>query len=146
MLNSLTHQNLLHCSNYRNRLNNDDDIEGGSVSTMTKKVQGKNRLTVKTTRAKSSTNVPFESGFRFYTTVGNYAGVTATNLNEFAGILQTIPIESITFHFQRKDFQHWINDTLKDTELAGQMNTIKQGLSAEDLRKEILTIVKARAV
>jgi len=113
---------------------------------MTKKVQGKNRLIVKTTRAKSPTTVPFESGFRFYTTVGNYAGVTATNLNEFTGILQTIPIESITFHFQRKDFQHWINDTLKDTELAGQMNTIKQGLSAEDLRKEILTIVKARAV
>ena len=113
---------------------------------MTKKVQGKNRLSVKTARAKSPTTVPFECGFRFYTTVGNYAGVTATNLNEFTTMLQTIPVESIIFHFQRKDFQHWINDTLKDTELAGQMNNIKQGLSAEDLRKEILAIVKARAV
>jgi len=113
---------------------------------MTKKVQGKNRLIVKTTRAKSPPTVPFESGFRFCTTVGNYTGVTATNLSEFTAMLQTIPVESITFHFQRKDFQHWIRDTLKDTELAGQMNTVKQGLCAEDLRKEILSIVKTRAI
>jgi len=113
---------------------------------MSKKVQGKNRLIVKTNRAKSPTTVPFESGFRFYTTVGSYTGLTATNLSEFVAMLQTIPAESIAFHFQRKDFQHWIKDTLKDTELAGQMNTIKQESSSEDLRKEILTIVKARAV
>jgi len=113
---------------------------------MTKEVQGKNRLIAKTTRAKSPTTVLFESGFRFYTTIGNYTGVTVTNLSEFAAMLQTIPVESITFHFQRKDFQHWIKDTLKDTELAEQMNTIKQGLSAEDLRKEILSIVKTRAI
>jgi hypothetical protein len=113
---------------------------------MTKKVQGKNRLIVKTTRAKSLTTVPFESGFQFYTAIGNYTGITATNLNEFAAILQTIPLESINFHFQRKDFQQWLKDTVKDTELAEQMNNIKQGLSAEDLRKEILSIVKTRAV
>ncbi len=113
---------------------------------MTKKVQGKNRLIVKTTRAKSLTTVPFESGFQFYTAVGSYTGVTATNLNEFAAMLQTIPVESITFHFQRKDFQQWIKDTFNETRLAEQMNNIMQGLSAEDLRKEILSIVKTRAV
>ena len=113
---------------------------------MTKKVQGKNRLIVKTTRAKSLPTLPFESGFQFYTAIGNYTGITATNLNEFAAILQTIPLESINFHFQRKDFQQWLKDTVKDTELAEQMNNIKQGLSAEDLRKEILSIVKTRVV
>ena len=113
---------------------------------MARKVQVKKQLLVKPTIVKSLRTVPFESGFQFYTAIGSYTGITATNLNEFAAKLQIIPIESIAFHFQRKDFQHWIKDTIKDTELAEQMNGIKGGLSSEDLRKEILSTVKARAI
>ena len=113
---------------------------------MMKKFQVKNKLVAKTASASSLRTVPFESGFQFYTAIGNYTGITATSLSEFAVKLQTIPIESVTFHFQRKDFQKWIKDTIKDTELAEQMSRIKQGLSAEGLRKEILSTVKARAV
>jgi hypothetical protein len=113
---------------------------------MTRKVQVRKQLLVKPDRVKSLRTVPFESGFHFYTAIGNYTGITATNLNEFAAKLQIIPIESVRFHFQRKDFQRWIKDIFGDTELAEQMNRINQGLSAEDLRKEILSIVNALAV
>lgn len=120
--------------------------EGGSVSTMARKAQVKKQSLVKPTSVESLRTVPFESGFRFYTAIGSYTGITATSLNEFAAKLQIIPIESVTFHFQRKDFQHWIKDTIKDTELAEQINRIKQELPAEDLRKEIFSTVKARAI
>jgi len=52
----------------------------------------------------------------------------------------------VRFHFQRKDFQRWIKDIFEDTELAEQINRIEQGLSAGDLRREILSIVDALAV
>jgi hypothetical protein len=113
---------------------------------MARKAQVKKQLLVKPTSVKSLRTVPFESGFHFYTAIGSYTGITATSLNEFAAKLQIIPIESIEFHFQRKDFQQWIKDTIKDTELAEQMNGIKQGLPSEDLRKEILNTVRARAI
>jgi len=121
----------------------------GSVSTMSRKAQIKKQLIVKPTSAKSLRTVPFESGFHFYTAIGNYTGITATNLSEFAAKLQIIPLESITFHFQRKDFQNWIKYTLKDAELAERINRAKEEQPAEDLRKEILGIVQtdtARAV
>jgi hypothetical protein len=112
---------------------------------MARKAQVKKQLLVKPTSVEFLKTVPFESGFQFYTAVGNYTGITATSLNEFAAKLQIVPVESVEFHFQRKDFQQWIRDTIKDAELAERMNRIKEGLSAEDLRKEILSTVKARA-
>jgi hypothetical protein len=112
---------------------------------MSRKVQAKKEKNVKPTSVKSLRSVPFESGFHFYTAIGNYTGITATSLNEFAAKLQIIPTESIAFHFQRKDFQHWIEGTCKNEELAEQMNRIKEGLSSEDLRKELFGTVKARA-
>jgi hypothetical protein len=120
---------------------------------MSKKIQVKKQTILKPTTLKPTTlkptivepirTVPFENGFHFYTNIGKYTGITATNLNEFAKKLQTIPIESIKFHFHRKDFQNWIKDTLKDATLAEKINRLKEGQSTEDLRKKILSIVKA---
>ena len=109
---------------------------------MVTKIRTKKPLGVKPISKTSLRTVPFESGFQFYTAIGNYTGITATSLNEFAAKLQTIPLESITFHFQRKDFQKWIENTIEDTELAEKMDGINNGLSAEDLRKEILSTVQ----
>ena len=120
-------------------------MRAGSVSIMSGKGQFKKRLVATSASAKPLTAVPFEQGFHFYTAIGCYTGITATNLNEFAGKLQVVPMESILFHFQRKDFQLWINGTIKVAELAEKMNRIGQGLCPEDLRKEILNAVKAYA-
>jgi len=52
-------------------------------------------------------------------------------------------MESITFHFQRKDFQKWIQYTIKDAALAERISRIKGEQSAEGLTKEILRTVEA---
>ena len=88
--------------------------------------------------------VPFENGFHFYTNIGKYTGITATNLSEFALKLQVIPEESFMFHFQRKDFQNWIKHTIEDAALAQRISNTKREQSAEDLRKEILEIINTR--
>ena len=120
----------------------------GSVSKMSRKTQVKKQLIlkpiiVKSTSVKPLRTVPFESGFHFYTAIGNYAGITATNLSEFAMKLQIVPTESIAFHFHRKDFQNWIKYTIKDAALAERISRIKGEQSAEGLRKEILRTVEA---
>ena len=121
-----------------------DACSVGSVSNMSRKTQIKKQLIAKPTTVKPLRTVPFENGFHFYTAIGNYTGITATNLNEFAAKLKTIPTESITFHFQRKDYQNWIQYTIKEAELAERINRAKGEQSAEDLRKEILRILETR--
>jgi len=98
---------------------------------------------VKPTNVKALRAVSFEKGFHFYTSLGHYTGITATSLSEFAGKLQIIPPGSVIFHFQRKDFQKWMRYTIADASLAEKMGKTKPAQSAEDLRKEILGIVKA---
>jgi hypothetical protein len=112
---------------------------------MSRKVQVKTQLIAKPASVKPLTAVPFENGFHFYTAMGNYTGITATNLSEFAAKLQIIPMESITFHFQRKDFENWIKYSIKDAALAERISRIKGEQSTEDLRKEILRTVETRA-
>ena len=109
---------------------------------MSRNVQVKKQLIAKPTSAKPLTKVSFENGFHFYTATGNYTGITATNLSEFAAKLKTIPIESIAFHFQRKDFEKWIKYTIKDAALAERIIRTKGEQSPEDLRKEILRTIE----
>ena len=109
---------------------------------MSTKVQKKKQRAAKPTSIKPLATVSFENGFHFYTAIGNYTGITATNLSEFAVNLLIIPKESITFHFQRKDFQKWIECTIKDAALAERIDQANGEQSAEDLRKEILRTVQ----
>ena len=111
---------------------------------MPKKTAPKTRARPKSPRTKIPENVPYEKGFHFYTVIDNYTGITATNLSEFAAKLQTVPIESIVFHFQRKDFQKWITETIGDKEVAGRISVFGKAFRAEDLRKEIVKIVQDR--
>jgi hypothetical protein len=112
---------------------------------MSKKGVFKNHSLAKPSSAKFLSAVSYERGFHFFTAVGNYTGITAISVDEFASKLQIIPIESVRFHFKRKDFQEWIRDTIKDEELAERISKIQEGQSAEDLRKGILKIVETRA-
>ena len=88
--------------------------------------------------------VPYENGFHFYTGLGNYTGVTATSIVELAEKLQIIIVQSITFHFQRQDFQKWLKNTVGDEELAKKLDQIKPGLQDESLRKELFKTVQNR--
>ena len=58
--------------------------------------------------------VPFEYRFQFFTELEKNTGITAGSTVEFAEKLQLIPIQSVTFHFQRQDFQRWFKITIGD--------------------------------
>ncbi len=88
--------------------------------------------------------VPHEKEFRFDKASGSFTGETAASLDDFERKLQIVPSESVSYHFQRRDFQKWIADTLGDAELAKRVSQIKLELPVEDLRKELLKIVKTR--
>ena len=88
--------------------------------------------------------VPFESGFHFYTELGKYNGITACSMVEFAEKLQTVPVQSVMFHFQRQDFQKWFKNTIGDEELAKRIDQIKASPQEEDLRKELSQTVQNR--
>jgi hypothetical protein len=91
--------------------------------------------------------VPHSQGFHFYTAVGDYCGVTAHSLEEFANALQYVCSESVLFHFERGDFQKWIRDVIGDNELAQEVDDIKmceRHLSSECCRKELVDKVKVR--
>jgi hypothetical protein len=88
--------------------------------------------------------VPFEKGFRFFTERGKFTGMTATSLVEFAEKLQTVPIQSVAFHFQRQDFQKWFKNTIGDKELSKRIDCIKPESREEYLRKELSKTVQNR--
>jgi Family of unknown function (DUF5752) len=113
---------------------------------MSRKVQVKQQSIAKPTSKKPPTTVSFENGFHFYTGIGNYTGITATSLCEFAAKLQLVPLESVAFHFQRKDFENWVKNTIKDVTLAERIGRIKGEQPTEDLRKEILRSVETRTL
>jgi hypothetical protein len=110
---------------------------------MSRKTKARKQQAIKTISAESLAAVPFEKGFHFYTSVGNYTGITATSLSEFTLKLQIIPPESVAFHFHRNDFQNWIKYTINDAALAQRIDNAKPEQNSDDLRKEILQIVEA---
>jgi hypothetical protein len=111
---------------------------------MPKKVVSRSKALPKSSSAKILNNIPYESGFHFFTAIGNSTQITATNLSEFAAKLQVVPVESVDFHFQRKDFQKWIAETIGDKELAERISLFGGARSAEELRKEMLRITQER--
>jgi menaquinone-dependent protoporphyrinogen IX oxidase len=88
--------------------------------------------------------VPFENAFQFFIELGKNTGITASSTVEFAEKLQIIPIQSVVFHFQRKDFQKWFKNTVGDEDLAKRIGQIKAGSQDENLRKELSKTVQNR--
>jgi hypothetical protein len=88
--------------------------------------------------------VPYDCGFHFCTGVGNYAGITAISLSDFAEKLKMVDANSVKFHFQRNDFQNWVKDALCDEELSEKISFIKRELSGDELRGELLGVVNSR--
>jgi hypothetical protein len=105
---------------------------------MPRKTQSKKQPNSTLNNVTPPVTVPFESGFHFYTSFGNYTGITATSLSEFAAKLKIVPIESVTFHFKRKDFRNWLKNTMKDSVLAEKVGAITVEQPAEKLRDDIL--------
>jgi hypothetical protein len=114
------------------------------MTTHTYKIPSRKRLESSTKIVRILGTVPYEKGFHFYTGLGYFTGETATSLDNFARKLQVVAADSVNFHFQRGDFQKWIEDTLGDKELAQRVSLIKLSFSVEELRKELVAVVQTR--
>ena len=88
--------------------------------------------------------VPHDKGFHFFTDLDRNTGETATSLEAFAQRLEEIGAGAVTFHFQRKDFQNWVQTTVGDGVLAERINHISGELPVEDLRNELVKTVQKR--
>ena len=67
-------------------------------------------------------SVSYEKGFHFFTDIGKETGEPAINLSGFYEELRVIELQSVRFHFQRKDFQNWVKNVLGDPELAQRID------------------------
>jgi hypothetical protein len=95
--------------------------------------------------AKLSSSLPREKAFYFFTSIGNYTGVSASSLKEFMEKLNEVNVKSLEFHLGRGDFERWISEVLQDAELAGEVKRLEKfNLVGESLRSELLTIVSRR--
>ena len=88
--------------------------------------------------------VPPDQSFLFFEDVGKYIGRQAVNLVDFCENMKTIDINSVTFHFERGDYERWIRETLHDAELARRLKRINKSISGEEIRNKILQTVKRR--
>ena len=84
----------------------------GCVNILSKIAITKKQTLKESERLKLLNTVPFESSFHFYTELGKYTRITASSTVEFAEKLQTIHMCSVTFHFQRQDFQKWFKNIM----------------------------------
>ncbi len=89
-------------------------------------------------------HVPKEKEFKFYIGIDQNTGKNSSNLETFADLLQEIDIDSVKFHFQRNDFQKWLESSVGDVVLARQMSQISKHLCDEDLREQLVKTVKTR--
>ena len=89
-------------------------------------------------------SVHFEEGFHFFEARRKYTGITSTSLSEFEEKLKIVNARSVEHHFRRQDFQRWINYVIGDVELATRIARLNKQLSSENLRKELLKIVRKR--
>ena len=80
-------------------------------------------------------SVPENKGFHFCMEDGVHTGLTAYSLKDFYDIIKVVDVKSLEFHIQRRDFENWIREVLRDDELANEIATIESsGVLGESLR------------
>ena len=111
---------------------------------MMKKSEAKKTVLDKAAASRILRNIPTHEGFHFFRAVGDPTSKTATSLADFIEKIRTIDIKSVNFHFARKDFEKWLNDTVGDAELSRRISRISKETQGEKLRSEIIQVVKRR--
>lgn len=70
--------------------------------------------------------LPRENAFYFFTSIGNYTGVSADSLEEFVKKILEVNVKSLEFHLYRGDFQKWAEGTLEDKALSDEIKRLQQ--------------------
>jgi len=86
--------------------------------------------------------VPMPQAFLFFTDVGEYTGEFAFCLRGFYEKLDEVPLGSIEFHHERKDFEKWVKETLGDQDLVAAMSKISRSTAGKELRRTIKKTVE----
>jgi len=84
-----------------------------------------------------------KESFHFYEAIDKSTGQSAKSLHEFLDKLETVKLESLVFHLERKDFKNWIANTLEDPALAQKIEKIPIK-HTNQLKTKIRATVKAR--
>lgn len=86
--------------------------------------------------------VPREKAFYFFTSIGNYTGVSASSLKEFVEKINEVNVKSLEFHLYRGDFEKWVTEVLQDEELSEELRKLqKLNLNGEPLRNQLYKTV-----
>jgi hypothetical protein len=89
--------------------------------------------------------VPREKAFYFFTSIGNYTGVSAASLKEFMERINDVNVKSLEFHLCRGDFEKWVAEVLQDQELAGEVRRLQRSnLAGDALRSQLGATVSRR--
>lgn len=89
--------------------------------------------------------LPRENAFYFFTSIGNYTGVSAASLEEFIEKIKEVNVKSLEFHLYRGDFQKWADETLEDRELAEKIKNLQTLKPVGDaLRDQLYFMVSRR--
>lgn len=95
--------------------------------------------------SKSLKTVPADKAFKFYTSVGNYTGMSASSLKEFMEKINKVNVKSLEFHLGRGDFEKWTSEILEDKVLPAEIRKLqKTGLMGERLRSQLYLAVSRR--
>jgi len=101
----------------------------------------------KDTVSKILRSVSESERFHFYSAIGKPTGESAVSLADFVEKLASVEVQSVNFHYPRKDFEKWIREVFGDVELAvrlSRIGRIHMGIQGEALRSEITRTAKVR--
>jgi hypothetical protein len=95
--------------------------------------------------SKILSTVSADKAFRFYTSVGNYTGVSASSLKDFMDKINKVDVKSLEFHLGRGDFEKWTSEILGDQLLPVEIKKLQRtGLAGERLRSQLYGAVSRR--
>ena len=111
-----------------------------------RKVGGGFGLTEKGRNAlKAFTAYSSEMSFQFYVGIDKPLGFSAKSLTEFYRFIKQVTADSLEFHLYRGDFESWLREVFKDTELSKAVGNLKADeLKGEELRNALLKAIDAR--
>lgn len=88
--------------------------------------------------------VPPERSFYFWKN-NHFLGACASNLSEFAAVLEYLDPQSLVYHISRGDFQRWFTNVLGEEDLAHDLDRLASlGKEGEELRSLVLEAITDR--
>lgn len=80
-------------------------------------------------------------GFFFYSEEQKNTGYSAHSIKEFSEAIRNVSLQSIEFHFKRKDFENWLN-YVGQKNLAQQFEALQESMkTGDELRQSMINLL-----